>query len=356
MSNEKKIKDLMARLVAMTPDPPPYPEEIPMARHPERRKKSRPALVFAGAAALVVALAVPLLLFSGGNGPVAGETTTTSTANAVSTAPAPTTTTQDPTTTTAPATTTTSANEGEEGLDLSDELWVTHRPEGIQLDDGTLIWETQPFPTGLARDRQGGLVFTDSSGLWWFQAQATEPTLVGQVRDELITVVPTSTGPVAMTMGDGPAFYALSDGEPVDAPPETPVEVSSETPWLWRWTATNGIETWVTDPEAEWTAEGQPSEILEPAHLIVVRGEETLVDTRIGEVNEAWSRIHDFDGQRLIVSRGPYEPAMAEETFLLIDLATGEVKELFIAGGTSATLTGTDVDWTGPVQTPDLGG
>ena len=77
MSYEKKMKDLMGRLVSMSPEPPPFPEEeAPMARQHEQRR-SRPALVFAAAAALVIVLAVPLLLFRGGEEPPAGTTTTT---------------------------------------------------------------------------------------------------------------------------------------------------------------------------------------------------------------------------------------------------------------------------------------
>lgn len=75
MSYEKRMKDLMARLVAMTPDPPPYPEESPLVRHQEQRK-SRPVLAFAAAAALVVLLAIPLLLFGGGEVPPAANSTT----------------------------------------------------------------------------------------------------------------------------------------------------------------------------------------------------------------------------------------------------------------------------------------
>lgn len=76
MSYEKKMKDLMARLASMSPEPPPYPEEAPMARHQEPRR-TRPALVFVGAAVLVIALAVPLLLFTGGGEPDVIATTTT---------------------------------------------------------------------------------------------------------------------------------------------------------------------------------------------------------------------------------------------------------------------------------------
>lgn len=76
MSYEKKMRDLMARLVSMSPEPPPYPEEeIPLASRREQRR-SRPALVFAAAAVLVVVLAVPVLLFTGGEVPPAATSTT----------------------------------------------------------------------------------------------------------------------------------------------------------------------------------------------------------------------------------------------------------------------------------------
>lgn len=95
MSYEKKMKDLMGRLVSMSPAPPPFPEEeAPMARQAVQRR-SRPALVFAAAAALVIVLAVPLLLFRGGELPP-GATSTTST----TVPPAPTTTTMPTSTTT----------------------------------------------------------------------------------------------------------------------------------------------------------------------------------------------------------------------------------------------------------------
>lgn len=241
------------------------------------------------------------------------------------------------------------------GLDLSQALWVTHGPDGIRLDDGTLVWETMPFPAGVARDGEGGLVFTDSSGLWWFPTAADEPTLVREGASDLVAVVDRPAGRVAMMWDGGPVYFSLTDGEAVDDPQEVGVEVSPDTPWLWKWTAANGLSAWVTGPEVEFDAEGQPSQVLEPAHLVVAEGEEVLVDLPIGGVYEAWATIHDFDGQTLIISRGPNEPAMAEATFLLIDLALGEVTRSFVAGGTRATLTGADVDWNGPVQVPDLG-
>lgn len=102
MSYEDKIRDLMARLVSMSPEPPDFPEEAPMASQPTR-SRPRPALVFAAAVLAVALLAVPVILLTSGNGQVAVDSTTTSTS-------APETTTSVPvTSTTVPAATTTTA-------------------------------------------------------------------------------------------------------------------------------------------------------------------------------------------------------------------------------------------------------
>lgn len=273
----------------------------------------------------------------------------------------PTSTAVSTTSTTAPATTTTmssatsSTMPTDPGLDLSGARWVAHGVGGIHLDDGTLIRETRPFPTGLARDRQGGLVFSDSTGLWWFRSGSSEPELIdGGDAHEVIAVVTTPTGPVAMTWGDGPTFRTLPDGRLVEAPDDLPVELSAGPPWL-KWTAANGLSAWVTDPRVARNAEGAVSHVVEPAHLVVARGEEILFEVRIASLDRAWATIHDFDGQLLIISRGPYEPAMPEESFLLVDLAAGEAAEILRAGGTRATLTGPDSTWDGQVQAPAIG-
>ena len=105
--SEKKIEDLLRRLVAMSPEPPPYPEEIQVTNRNERRPS--PMLVFAGAVAAVAALAIPLLLvFRGGPPDAVGSTTTTQSVSTTSqavdtTVPGPTSTTTPSTSTTVPA-------------------------------------------------------------------------------------------------------------------------------------------------------------------------------------------------------------------------------------------------------------
>lgn len=238
-------------------------------------------------------------------------------------------------------------------LDLTGIAWVTHGLDGVRAQGGGLIWETQPFPAAIARDRLGGLVFSDSGGLWWYRDGESEPERVDDGTDEVLAVWTTEEGPTAILRTDGSNAISLSDGIRLDPPPDAPVEVLGESPWL-RWTASNGLSAWITDPEVELDTEGQPSRILEPARLVVASDERTLVDVSIAPLQRAWARIHDFDGQRVIVSRGPFEPAMPAESFLLVDLATGEVTEIFEAAGTNATFTGADREWTGPVRTPEL--
>lgn len=269
----------------------------------------------------------------------------------------------DPTTTTRPSDSTTtqpvattSTTELAATLDLSGARWVTHGPDGIHSSDGTSILQTQPFPAGIARDHMGGLVFTDSRGLWWLPSGQADPALIDETTSELIGVVDTTDGPVVMVWDGGPVYYDLESGELTEEPPDPRIEVQPDEPWVTRRTAGNGLTAWITDPDVEIDQEGQPSEIHEPAHLVVARDGETLFDIPIGSVYEEWARLHDFDGRTLIVSRGPHEPAMPEETYLVIDLAEGDITGSFLAGGTQATLVGADIDWDGPVRTPDLDG
>ncbi|MEX2652799.1 MAG: Gmad2 immunoglobulin-like domain-containing protein [Acidimicrobiia bacterium] len=103
--DDQRMKDLADRLVAMSPEPPPFPEEVTVTQ-PSSSKRS-PVLMFAGAAAIVLILAaIPLLLSRGGRevGPV-GTTTTSMVPS--SSEPSVTSTTQSETTTTSEAVTTT---------------------------------------------------------------------------------------------------------------------------------------------------------------------------------------------------------------------------------------------------------
>ena len=99
-NDERKMKELADRMVAMSPEPPPFPGEVSVTRSAESRP--RPILVFAGAALTVLILAAIPLLLSRGGGEIPPVATTTST-----TLPGTETTVPPATTTTAPSPTTT---------------------------------------------------------------------------------------------------------------------------------------------------------------------------------------------------------------------------------------------------------
>lgn len=137
MSYEKKIKDLLGRLVSMSPEPPPYPDETPMANHDKPRPRPHPMLMFAAGAALVAAVMVPVVLLSGDDIPV-GAGTTTTTVQASSTISG-----ESPTTTTTPPTTTTSTfAEPSTTLDMASWesiVYLTEEPENSFLGNPALV-------------------------------------------------------------------------------------------------------------------------------------------------------------------------------------------------------------------------
>lgn len=112
MNRDDKIRDLINRLAGMSPQPPPFPEGVPMATSPPKSRPN-PVLVFAAGAAIVAAVLVPLLFLDGSGPPVAGSSTTTSgppitstTTVTSTTIPTATSTTDATTTTTVPLATT----------------------------------------------------------------------------------------------------------------------------------------------------------------------------------------------------------------------------------------------------------
>ncbi len=70
MSDEmdRRMRELMGRMVDMAPEAPPFPEETVTLSPAPARRSMRPALVFATAAAAVLLVALPLLLFQGDGG------------------------------------------------------------------------------------------------------------------------------------------------------------------------------------------------------------------------------------------------------------------------------------------------
>src|SRR5690606_4239042 len=105
MTDEKKIEDLLARMAAMTPQPPPFPEETTTVTQKTPTPRRSPALIFAAAAIAVVALAVPLLFMNGDRQPVGSGSTTTLPQSTTVPEPQTTVTTAPETTTTVPGAT-----------------------------------------------------------------------------------------------------------------------------------------------------------------------------------------------------------------------------------------------------------
>ena len=98
----RKMKDLMARIVDMAPEAPPFPEETTTLSPAPPRRSMRPVLVFAAAAGAVLLVALPLLLLGGEDG---ADPAATTVPTPVTTGPAtPTTTVTEPVGATLPVT------------------------------------------------------------------------------------------------------------------------------------------------------------------------------------------------------------------------------------------------------------
>jgi spore germination protein GerM len=139
--DDQRMKDLANRLVAMTPEPPPFPEEVVVtqAKGPGRS----PVVMFAGAALVVLVLAaIPLLLFRGGGSvdPIA-TTTTTAVSTTGGSEPSVTTTPAAPTTTISNETTSTTVGQELRGV----VIFLTRAPENSFIGNPALV----PFFTNV---------------------------------------------------------------------------------------------------------------------------------------------------------------------------------------------------------------
>ena len=255
MSYEKKIKDLMARLTSMSPEPPPYPEETPLARHQEPRR-SRPALVFVGAAVLVIALAVPLLMFTGGGEPDLIATTTTTTVPATSTTLLPeTTTTTTSVTTTVPE----GAVESVGGV-----VFLVQSPENSFTGDPALV------PIGL--EVIGREIFDGEPDM--LDAVAALEAHGGELPDGLENTIPVDVLVVDRTESDGvivadmtPAFVEGAGGQLADTTMLNQIiyTLTSDAP----------------DSQVLFTVGGEPVEAFGSEGLVLTEpvGRETFIDS-----------------------------------------------------------------------------
>jgi hypothetical protein len=240
-----------------------------------------------------------------------------------------------------------------EGLELTGTLWVTIGLDGLRTDSGTLLWSSGNLAEkAVARDGAGGLVFLDGSGLWWFADGASEPVLVARnVPTRVIEVVRSDNDAIVALGYEQRTYLRLSDGMNVEDPGGL---VTIDPDGNEIWSAANGWSAWIEGPHLAAALEGTPTVVEKAARLKVTDATGALViDEVIGTEAEPWVRMHDFDGQIMILSRGPIEPAMPEETFLVIDLGCDTCTSTFTAAGASASLVGSDREWNGPLEFSD---
>lgn len=122
--NDEQLRDLTGRVVAMAPEPPPFPEEVTVATPEPARRWTAAVVVLVAAAFAIAAVAIPIILLSSGDEPSAATSSTTPTTVPPTTAPTSPTTlpgTTLPPTTLAPTTT------------LPEELGTVERPTVVYL-------------------------------------------------------------------------------------------------------------------------------------------------------------------------------------------------------------------------------
>jgi hypothetical protein len=310
-----------------------------LRREPQKTRRLVPAL--AGAAVVLAAIAV---VFVPSLHQSPAVTTTPTTPSTVP--PRVTTTTDESSTSTAPS--------AEVPLDLTENEWVIAGPLGLITDDGTELWSSISLgDRSVARDNAGGLVFLDAGGLWWFQAGSTEPVLVARdVPGRIVEVIGSGRDGV-VKLGYGPPIYIrLADGRLTTDPGGDLVTVDANGQEVWS--AANGWSVWLEPATFKPDPEGPATEVLTLGRLKVADSSgSVVVDVPVGSTAEPALRINDFDGQHLILSQGPVEPAMPEETYFEIDLGCRTCTQVFTAGGSWASLTGVDGTWNGPLDFSD---
>lgn len=159
--DDQRLRELANRLVAMAPEPPPFPEEQITLTAKTPSSRSRPALAFVGAALLVlVGAAIPLVLLnSNGPDPVA------------TTAPPAPGTSDAPGTTQAPDTT-------QPGSDTTEPTQTT------QPTTGLATFETSVF---LVQDPENSFTGNPALVALWTEIEAPEDSSIELLRLQLLT-------------------------------------------------------------------------------------------------------------------------------------------------------------------------
>lgn len=262
---------------------------------PPRTRAGLGALAMA-AVAIVLLVILPMVFF---NGP---ETVSPS-----STTPSTTPSTTAPPSTVASTTTSASSIIPADG-------WALLGKSGITASDGTVIWGVEGTDRGhLLRDGAGGLVFTDSKGLWWVSRDMPEPRLVSETPGELIEVIDTPAGPVAR-IGLCPSTYVnLADGGPAEERlGRIHVDCANG-----RQSLMSSLNLVLTPPD--------PDGII---WLHVIEFDLTSAYLPVGGPYYPSVRIEDFDGGRVLLSRRQGDMDDPPDHLILIDLHEKTVEEI----------------------------
>lgn len=159
--DDQWMRELANRLVAMAPEPPPFPEEEVTLTTRVKSSRPRPMLAFVGAALLVlVGAAIPILLNSTNSQPPVGTTTPPP----VDTTEAPGTTTSPPTT--EPATETTVPTD-------------TTEPPPVNATSETAVF--------LVQDPENSLIGNPALVAFWTEVEGAEGVPVELLRLQLLT-------------------------------------------------------------------------------------------------------------------------------------------------------------------------
>lgn len=393
MSFEQDLKtDLQA--AAAAPALPDGDLERVMRRGARRRLVARAGTVLGSAAVVVFALGSVVWLAGGGDeDPVALTTTTagvTTSTPATTTTPPPvssTTTSQAPTTTTTlPAIPPGIPQRDYQGMpDNVGEGYAVHAFEGVFLSSrtvGRFSWRVVDAPSTFTAsdtirdDLRGGIVYLDSdivgddatgaTTLMWYPAGAEFPVTVAELGTEffgdvldvierdgtfyaVVGAIQATADEAALYELGGPGTGAISlrdlrrsyvsDGE-------------NQLP-IYRVASTDG--TRVAFVEQDPCPPSRCDEGFEnpnPAYLVVLDGSgSTLFRQEIPRRDTDIAFVEDFDGNRLILVREPYEPAIGIKTVFVIDFRCGPgCTERFHVTGAPATLLGS-----GPVEPAQFG-
>lgn len=167
--DDQRIREMIDRLVAMSPEPPPFPEEEVTLTTPSRSPRSRPALAFAGAALLVLlGASIPLLLSNLGEGSPVGTTPPPATVT-------PTVDTTEPTATTTPT-------------DTTEPTQTTEPTTGVATF-GTSVY--------LVQSPENSLTGNPALVPFWTEIEAPEDSSIDLLRLQLLTndeLVPPAPG------------------------------------------------------------------------------------------------------------------------------------------------------------------